>query len=273
MISCALKTIKHDQIGDNGILIFFGIDSHGYELRHIMNPPNPVDKFYYQCTKRFDTELFADLYTSKPIGNLVLIDGEICLMYRYIGKWEKLKAINANLVKRQKKGGQSSVRFSRLAEESRANYITHVVDWINKLIEPCQNNYVYGSREMKEMLLDTPEMKIKFKTDDMYHTFNEKTIFDPYFKNLITTPTFNDDKKVDNVVDLIQRDPDYLLFTKQEIMDHLTEIEYIINIHSDKKISSLCGAKSIDLPIKHHQYGMLCNFEIIAKLYVRKIDY
>jgi len=273
MISGIFKTIDQKSIGDNGILIFVGIDKYGQELRYIIKPPNPIDEFYYKCTKHFETERFEELFTTKPLGNVIFINGNECIIYQFNGQWKKLKTINANLIKRQKKGGQSSVRFSRLAEESRTHYITHVVDTINQLIMPNQNNYVFGSREIKNMLLDSSELKIKFKTDDMYHVFTSDTIQEPYFKNLMVNPIFGENKKVDTTIELLQREPDYLLFTLDEIDERMCDVEYIINIHSSKDIAQKYGIKSINLPIDHPHYGILQNYIVIGKLFVKKMDY
>ena len=132
-----------EMIGENGILIFYGINRLGDGIKEIIKPADPITDFHYKCTKRFLTEEFEPLFAHKPIGHVVLINGEECHIYQFNGSWKKLKTINGNLIKRQKNGGQSSVRFSRLAEESRAIYITRVVDHLNDLLEPHQNNYVF----------------------------------------------------------------------------------------------------------------------------------
>lgn len=272
MISGLFKTIDQKSLGDNGILVFVGIDKSGQELKHILQPPNPISEFYYKCTKHFETERFEELFYVKPMGNVVFISGNECIIYQFNGQWKKIKTMNANLIKRQKKGGQSSVRFSRLAEESRVHYITHVVDWINQLVLPNQNNYVFGSRELKDMLLENPELKIKFKTDDIYHVFNEYTIQESYFKNLMVNPVFSENKKVDNIIELLNRDPDYLLFTLDEINENINGVEYIINIRNNKEIASRYGDKSINLPLNHQHYGVLQNYVVIGKLYVKRVD-
>lgn len=271
IISELLKSIK--SVGDNGILLFVGIDISGYEIKHIITPPNPINEFCYSCSRHFDTDRFDELFTQKPIGNIVFIDGNECIIYQYVGQWKKIKSINANLVKRQKKGGQSQHRFERLAEISRADYITHVIDIINQIILPNQNNYVFGSREIKEMLLEKQELKIKFKTDDVYHVFNDKTILDTYFRNLMIDPVFSENKKVECVIDLLNKgDTDYLLYTTQEIDENFANTEYIINVHDDKEIKSKYGDKSVNLPRNHKYFGQLQYYKVIGKLYVRKID-
>jgi len=256
--------LKLQIIGDNGILIFCGINRNGVEIMDIIRPLNPISEFYYNCAKHFEIERFNSLFDEKPIGHVIFISGTECLLYQFNGSWKKLKTINANLIKRHHKGGQSSVRFSRLAEESRTHYITHIVDWINQLIAPGDNNYVYGGRELKMMLLVSPNLKISLKTDDLYHTFNEQTIHENFFDRLVINPSMDNDKKIEQVSELLERDPDYLLFSYDEINQYLDHIEYIVtnrnNISYEKK-------KVILIPINHPKYGQLKNYPIIGKLY------
>ena len=68
---------------------------------------------------------------------------------------------------------------------------------------------------MKDLLLTNQRLKIPLKTDDMYHVFNDRTIYDEYFKRIMEEQIFNDDKRVASVVELLERDPDYLLFSER----------------------------------------------------------
>lgn len=262
-----------ETIGDNGLLLFFGIDRFGHEIKEMIAPPNPITEFYYQCTKYFDIDRFETLFTTKPIGHIIFISGQECIIYQFNGNWKKLKTLNANLIKRHHKGGQSSVRFSRLAEESRTQYITHIVDWINHLIVNDQNNYVFGGRELKDMLITCPQLKITLKTEDRFHIFNDRTIHDDYFTQLMTNPIFNNNKKVDNIIELLTRDPDYLLFSLDEIMEHLANVEYIVDIHHNidpfEPYAIFKNKDIITLPIDHPSYARLQDYQIIGKLYVK----
>lgn len=270
-----ILTLIHNQLklidnntNENGILFFFGINRNGEEIKEMIIPPNPVTEFHYKCTKRFETENFENLFLSKSIGHVIFISGIECVIYEFTGTWKKLKSINAELIKRHNKGGQSALRFSRLAEESRTHYITHVVDWINRLIKEQTNNFVFGGLELKNMLINNTELKIDVKTDDMYHTFDDRTIYSEYFKTLMTTPVFGDDKKVDQVVELIVRDPDYLLFTPAEILENIDSVEYIISIKDTTKFEDK-NKNVIKLPIGHPKYKCLQSYSVIGKCYVK----
>jgi peptide chain release factor subunit 1 len=269
MINSQLRLITPIILGENGVLIFFGIDRSGCDVKEIISPPNPITEFYYECTKSFVTERFKNLFNEKPIGHIVFISGEECLIYQYVGIWKKIKSINANLIKRHHMGGQSAVRFSRLAEESRVHYITHVTDWINKLILTKDNNYVFGGRELKEKLLQSSELKIVFHTDDIYHSFNDQTINDDYFTKLVSSQVFKEDKRIGQIVELLEKDCDYLLFSDNEIKTNFDNVEFIVVISSTEKYEN---KNVIILPYNHHYYSKLKHFQVIGKLYYKVVN-
>lgn len=262
-----LKKMNVTIIGDNGVLFFYGINRTSNLITKIISPPTPITEFYYKCNKHFDTCRFESLFTSKPIGHVIFIGGELCVIYQYNGTWKKIKSINGNLIKRQKNGGQSSVRFSRLAEESRANYITRVVDWINQLITVNQNNYVFGGRELKTQLLVSPELKITFKTDDIYHVFDDRTIYDNYFGQIMVNPIFGENRKVDNIIEFLDMDPDYLLFSIEDIHEKINDVEYVLNIQLENTEKLFPNKQVITLPTNHTHYARLKGFVVIGKLY------
>jgi len=260
MINNKMKLLM---IPENGILLFVGIDQYNNEISEIMIPPNPIKEFYNSCNKKFETFRFEHLFEQKSLGHVVFISGNECLIYKYDGKFKKIKTLNANLIKRQSKGGQSSVRFSRLAEESRHHYIVAVSDYLNKTIN-TDINWLFGSNELKNMLLNYNSLKIKFRTDTMFFTFNDITINNQYFEQLMVKSNEKEQMQIENIVELINRNPDFLLFSEKEIDDNLNNIEYIIDISQNYKNENI---QVIKLNIDNKYYGQLKNFKILAKLY------
>jgi len=110
-------------------IILCGISESREEIFYCIEPLNRIHSFYYECSKKFSIHIYEELFTKKGQGNIILISGDECIIYEYNGFFRKLKSINANLIKRHSKGGQSSIRFSRLAEESRLHYVTHSIDY------------------------------------------------------------------------------------------------------------------------------------------------
>lgn len=264
-----LKLLNNSILGENGAIILYGIDRLCHEIKEIILPPKPVLEFRYECSKKFNTEQFEHLFKSSAFGHVIFISGQNCVIFEYDGSWKKIKSLSANLIKRHHKGGQSSVRFSRLAEESRAIYVTHVVDWINQLITSDHNNYVFGGNELKNLLISNASLKIHLITDDKYYTFDDTTIYDEYFKTLICNPVFSENTKINQIVEYIERNPDYLLFSKDEIVENLDDVEYIILINNNGNIDikSFGNKNVIILPTNHHLYGKLKSYNVIGKLY------
>lgn len=269
---------------DNGHLIYLGINSSGNEICEIITPPNPIQKFTYFCGKEFIIETFRELFEIKPLGYVIFISGDECIIYAHSGfMWYKLKSLNGNLIKRHNKGGQSSVRFSRLAEESRHHYIVYCSDYIRKLI-PCQlktksanNIYVFGSDELKNKLIEYPGLKdYMLNTASLYYTFTADTIKDKYFNDLFSKSDLDGNKRTIELVDIINTNPDKLLFNLDEIIENINIVEYIC----------ICQPKIYDLPIDSlnfanrvsnkdfyildmgcREYGILKDYQIIAKLF------
>ena len=271
MFKSNLKTIN--MISDNGVIFCFGIDQFDNEIFEGIVPPNPVNKFYYKCANTFHLDQYNKMFEKKSTGHVVFIDGNECIIYQYNGLWKRIKHFDALLIKRQRKGGQSSVRFSRLAEESRLHYITHIVDEINELITDSNSiNYVFGGEELKNMFLNDDKLKPKFMTESLYHTFNKDTINEPYFLTLMNKLNNDDvDKITTQIIKYIDTEPEYLLFSFDEITYQLDNIEYILVV-SDKlnNIDDLLPNKTIyNININNPMYGRLKGFDIIGKLFYK----
>jgi len=272
MLSAKLKTeIKNT----NGLLVFAGITSNGYEILECVEPPTAITTFYYCCAKKFEITRFVELFAEKPQAYVVFISGDECIIYEWIGSWKKRKTIAANLIKRHSKGGQSSLRFSRLAEESRHHYIIHCIDHINNIINTSSNkisSYIYGGEELKGMLLSHPSLKVKFQTDSIYHTFNDRTIHEPFFKQILKSVS-NDDDRNQDIIELINRDPDYLLFSQDEIITNLDNLEYILIIQPDlieiASYEQIITKNNYLLDITSKFYPKLKDFIIIGKLFYK----
>jgi len=267
---------KKVSMPNNGIIYCFGIDEYDNEIFEGIVPPNPVDKFYYKCDRHFHLDQYDKLFEQKPMGHLVFIDGNECIIYQFNGIWTRLKYFDALLIKRQRKGGQSSVRFSRLAEESRMHYITHIVDEVNKLITDTKSiNYVFGGEELKTMFLTNPDLKPKFKTESLYHTFNRETIYEPYFLTIMNKVNKDEINKItQQIVNLITIEPDFLVFSLDEIMANIQQIEYVLivsnGMHQVIELipTKQCYILNIDNPL----FDRFVGFNIIGKLYYKSTN-
>mmetsp|Transcript_17957 Transcript_17957/g.25046 ORF Transcript_17957/g.25046 Transcript_17957/m.25046 type:complete len:379 (-) Transcript_17957:654-1790(-) len=104
----------------------------------LLEPPRPISQFLYKCDSLFHTELLDNILRecgSSSSVAFVVIDGNGALVATLRGSQQKiLWKISVDLPKKHRKGGQSSVRFSRLRTEARHNYLTKVRDVVTKLL-------------------------------------------------------------------------------------------------------------------------------------------
>ena len=108
------------------------------------------EQFIYNCSNKFIIDFVQD-YIKQLDGSIIFVNGNEAIIYSWKSRFVKQKHINANLIKRHRKGGQSSVRFARLAEESRTHYVTYIIDNINTL--KTKNNWIFGSNEILSMII------------------------------------------------------------------------------------------------------------------------
>jgi hypothetical protein len=219
-----------------GVFVFAGIDEYSTEILEIIEPILSSQLFYYSCSNRFDTEIVQPYFKTHS-GSIIFVNGDQCLIYEHSSDFRKKKHITANLIKRHHKGGQSSIRFARLAEESRMHYVTHVIDHLNSLA--TSSNWIFGSDEIRKMIMDrSQDIHIPLK-DGGFLEFNEDTIRDR--RRWISYLEQNDEKDNDNLFEKIiyylDTDPDFLDFEPSQ-MDQMAS--YIINDARIPDTSSRC---------------------------------
>jgi len=232
------------KIDENGLLLFAGINENEEEIFKVFVPKIKLNMFYYNCGNTFIIDRFLHLFNEID-GYIIFANGDICNIYKFENTFIKLKSLNANLIKRQRKGGQSAVRFSRLAEESRHEYIIRVIDCINSLCRnveeeqqpsqqlPC---YLFGSKEITKMILERSELLVKV-VDGGFIDFNDDTIKNTnlwlsYLKNVPK----NDDTLLEETVFYLDTNVDMLDFNisnKDEMKYYLTK--EIIEEHQTSK--------------------------------------
>lgn len=116
---------------EKGLFIFCGINDCGQEIFYTIKP-NLINKtFYYNCGSKFVVD-FIFQYFDDYDGNIIFTNGEMCIIYKYANDnfqiWNSFKSM---IYEKHKKGGQSSVRFGRIADNIREKYIITIIENIN----------------------------------------------------------------------------------------------------------------------------------------------
>lgn len=247
----------------NGLIVFAGVDQYDSELMEIFDLKEGIrlDIFYYNCSKKFDVE-FASKFLQQYDGTIVFANGNECMIYAFEGgSFQRTKHITANLQKRQRKGGMSSLRIARLAEESRHGYVVHVVDHLN--LVQTKNNWLFGSEEIVCMILRNKALLTKMKNGGFLE-FNGHTIKDQ--KKYLS---YLQDNEASSAADLVLKDIQYYLDTNPDMLDF--DIDNRENMKHyllrDPSAFDLQSSKYVALPVSSRYYARLRVFPYIGVKY------
>lgn len=212
----------NNKINTNGIIIYAGTNEYNVEILKTFTPKISLNQFYYNCGKQFIVDRFVELFNDIK-GYIIFANGDCCNIYKFESSFIKIKSINGNLIKRQRKGGQSAVRFSRLAEESRHEYVIHVIDYLNLLRN--ENCWIFGSNEIVKMILERKELLIKLNYGG-FLDFNNDTINDTRKWLSYLNKEEVDETKLKEIVLLLDTNIDMLDFDEKNKLEMKYYFDY-----------------------------------------------
>lgn len=117
----------------NGLVIFCGeaMNAEG-KLRKLLidfEPFKPINTSLYLCDSKFHVEALSELLESDDRFGFIIMDGNGALFGTLSGNTrEVLAKFTVDLPKKHGRGGQSALRFARLREEKRHNYVRKVAE-------------------------------------------------------------------------------------------------------------------------------------------------
>ncbi|RMZ89906.1 hypothetical protein DV736_g2865, partial [Chaetothyriales sp. CBS 134916] len=126
-----LKT--YTKVPPNGLVIYCGeiITSEGKERKINIDfePFKPINTSLYLCDNKFHTEALSELLESDQKFGFIIMDGNGALFGTLSGNTrEVVHKFSVDLPKKHGRGGQSALRFARLREEKRHNYVRKVAE-------------------------------------------------------------------------------------------------------------------------------------------------
>lgn len=156
-----LKLYTH--VPKNGLVIYCGdvVTEEGKEkkLNIDFEPFRPINTSLYLCDNKFHVEALSELLQDDDRFGFIIMDGNGALFGAVSGNTrEVLHKFTVDLPKKHGRGGQSAVRFSRLREEKRHNYVRKVAEVaVQNFIENDKVNVkgliLAGSADFKNELL------------------------------------------------------------------------------------------------------------------------
>ncbi|KAJ5736588.1 uncharacterized protein N7483_001713 [Penicillium malachiteum] len=103
-------------------------------------PFKPINTSLYLCDNKFHTEALSELLESDQKFGFIIMDGNGALFGTLSGNTrEILQRLSVDLPKKHGRGGQSALRFSRLRDEKRHNYV-------RKIAELAVQNYITNDK-------------------------------------------------------------------------------------------------------------------------------
>eukprot|EP00768_Dysnectes_brevis_P003344 gnl/Dysnectes_brevis/239_a270_2921.p1 GENE.gnl/Dysnectes_brevis/239_a270_2921~~gnl/Dysnectes_brevis/239_a270_2921.p1 ORF type:complete len:439 (+),score=192.83 gnl/Dysnectes_brevis/239_a270_2921:933-2249(+) len=130
-ITSAQNRLKlYHRIPENGLVVYSGsVIENGKPTKMSIHftPFRPINTFIYLCDNKFHTQPIRELLQHDDTFGFIIMDGYGTLWGTLSGSSRRvLQKYSVELPKKHRRGGQSSVRFSRLREEARRNYVRKV---------------------------------------------------------------------------------------------------------------------------------------------------
>lgn len=123
----------YNRVPPNGLVLFVGtiLTDEGKEKKVSFDfePHKPINTSLYLCDNKFHTEALSELLESDSRFGFIVMDGNGSLFGTLAGNTrEVIHKFTVDLPKKHGRGGQSALRFSRLRDEKRHNYVRKVAE-------------------------------------------------------------------------------------------------------------------------------------------------
>ncbi|KIO19195.1 hypothetical protein M407DRAFT_150031 [Tulasnella calospora MUT 4182] len=121
----------YNRVPPNGLVLFVGtiLTDEGKEKKVSFDfePHKPINTSLYLCDNKFHTEALEELLESDAKFGFIVMDGNGSLFGTLAGNTrEVIHKFTVDLPKKHGRGGQSALRFARLRDEKRHNYVRKV---------------------------------------------------------------------------------------------------------------------------------------------------
>ncbi|RPA87010.1 eukaryotic peptide chain release factor subunit 1 [Ascobolus immersus RN42] len=158
----------YNKVPPNGLVVYCGevITAEGKEkkLNIDFEPFKPINTSLYLCDNKFHTEALSELLESDSRFGFIVMDGNGALFGTLSGNTRDiLHKFTVDLPKKHGRGGQSALRFARLREEKRHNYVRKVAEVAVQIFITQDKVNVSGL-----ILAGSADFKTELATSDMF---------------------------------------------------------------------------------------------------------
>lgn len=166
---------KYNTTPKNGLVIYCGsvqLEGSGGKDKKItidIVPFKPIGKFMYLCDNRFHTDVFDSILEDNDRYGFIIMDGGGALFAQVYGNEKNiLHRFTVDLPPKHRKGGQSALRFSRLQEEARNNFVRKTAEFavshfIDNDVPSIKGLIIAGFADFKSVLMKSPYFDPRLK--------------------------------------------------------------------------------------------------------------
>ncbi len=129
-VSQRLKLFKEPP--KNGLVIFCGAIPHGgpgtekMEM-YVLEPPEPINIYFYRCDARFHLEPLLDMATERDAFGVIVIDSTEAVVATVRGqRMDILQEFTSGIPGKSRAGGQSARRYERIREQAMNDYFRRI---------------------------------------------------------------------------------------------------------------------------------------------------
>ena len=158
----------YNSVPKNGLVIYCGeiLTAEGKEKKVNIDfePFKPINTSLYLCDNKFHTEALSELLESDSKFGFIIMDGNGALFGTLSGNTrEVLHKFTVDLPKKHGRGGQSALRFARLRDEKRHNYV-------RKVAEVAVQNFITADKVNVNglILAGSADFKTELSQSDMF---------------------------------------------------------------------------------------------------------
>ena len=158
----------YNKVPPNGLVVYCGeVLTEGNKQKKLnidFEPFKPINTSLYLCDNKFHTEALSELLESDSKFGFIIIDGNGALFGTLTGNTrEIIHKFSVDLPKKHGRGGQSALRFARLREEKRHNYVRKVAETATTLFITADKVNVTGL-----ILAGSADFKTELSLSDLF---------------------------------------------------------------------------------------------------------
>jgi peptide chain release factor subunit 1 len=238
----------------NGLVIFCGAIPHGGPgsekmETYVLEPPEPINVYFYRCDARFHIEPLLDMVRERDAYGVLVIDSAEAVVAVVRGqRMDVLQEFTSGIPGKHRAGGQSARRFERIREQAMNDYFRRIAAHAYELLSKEQG--------LKGLIVGGP--------GPTKHDFVEGDYLNYMLKEKILATVDTSYTSQQGVEEIIAKSQDVMkgvryLEEKQMVQKFLYEIghETGLGVYGETQVRKYLNAGVVDLLIVSEKMNML----------------